>query len=238
MKPRISVLFLPLAAAALVLPAVPASATDPAPAVTLTANKSVYLAGQSAQLTSKITAHNLDWIVDFQYPGSTEWHGLCASLGVNDSVRNCTLGVNYNVKVRAVLIDDKGTQDTSDDTLEAMATRNLAVKATVATSPLNYNLKSGNYVVYPKTYKPTFRSTTYPAFPGGRCLRHQLQRHKASGWKTIVTTKCTLENSKGRVDWKWTGKHASGVKYRVRAVFAGDAANKANSAAFVYFRFR
>jgi hypothetical protein len=237
-KLRTRTVVLSLLAATLALPALPASAEDPAPAVTLTPDKTVYVAGQTARLTSKITAHNLDWQVSVQFPGSTDWRQLCASYDVNDSVRTCTLGLTYNVKVRALLIDDKGTSSTSDDTLEALTTRSIGVKASLATSPMGYYTKSGSYAVYSKGYSPKFRSASYPGFPGKRCLRHQVQRRYASGWKTVSTSACKVEGKQGRVDWQWAGRHASGVKFRVRVTFAGDSVNKANVGRAFYFRFR
>jgi hypothetical protein len=115
-KLRTRVLLLALLAGFFALPAASASATDPA-SVTLTMNKSVYVAGDSAEFTSTITATNLDWVVSVQFPGSTDWKPLCVQYNVNDSVQHCTLGVYYNAKVKAVLVDDKTTPSKPPPTL-------------------------------------------------------------------------------------------------------------------------
>lgn len=238
MKNRTRALLLALLASLLAFPGTAASAEDPPAAVTLTADKAVYVASQTARLTSRITATNLHWVVSVQFPGSSEWKQLCLRLNVNTSVADCKLGVYYNAKVRALLIDGNGTDDTSDDTIEAMATRNLAVKPQIGTSPLGYYTKSGGYAVFPKGYSPKYRAATYPGFEGKRCLRHEVQRYYASGWRTVFTSACRVQGKQGRVDWVWAGKHPSGVKFRLRAKFAGDAVNVAANSTWNYLRFR
>ena len=126
----------------------------------------------------------------------------------------------------------------ADDTLEARITRNVPVRASIGTSPLGYYTRSGGYAVYSKGYSPKYRSATYPAFPGQRCLRHEVQRRYAAGWRTVFTSACRVEGKQGRVDWLWAGKHPSGVKFRLRAKFAGDAVNLANVSTWNYLRFR
>lgn len=232
------VLTLMLCGALLALFPVAASATDPTPSVTLTSNRSVYVAGQTATFTSKVVATNLDYVVDVQYPGSATWHVLCASYNVNSDIFTCDLGLYYNVKVRARLIDDKGTADTSDDVTEATANDTVPVRASIGTTYGGYIVKSGHYAVYGRGTSPTFVTSSQPAFPGHRCLRHQVQRKYARSWRTVKTSACQLEGSQGDVTWRWAGRHASGVGFRVRATFAGDPVNLPNAAAWVYFRFR
>lgn len=243
MKKRTRVLLLALIAGLFALPAVPAAAEDdppaPEPSVTLTMDKAMYYAGQTVTFTSQVTAQNLEWVVEVQFPGSSAWNWLCGSANVNDSVKTCRLGVYYNVKARARLFDDNGTlNDPSDDIPKASsATLSVPVRATVGTIPLGYYTKVRGYAVMSK-YSAKFRSQSSPAFPGKRCLRHQVQRKYASGWRLVKTSACILEGKQGRVDWQWGGRHPSRVKFRVRATFAGDVVNRANNGAWLYFRFR
>jgi hypothetical protein len=236
-KLRTRVLLLALLAGFFALPAASASATDPA-SVTLTMNKSVYVAGDSAEFTSTITATNLDWVVSVQFPGSTDWKPLCVQYNVNDSVQHCTLGVYYNAKVKAVLVDDKGTATTTDDTVEAAANLSVPVRAAMGILPLDYFTKSGNYAVESNGSSPSFRGASYPAFPGKRCLRHVVQRRYSSGWKRVLTSACMIEQKQGQVVWRWSGRHPSRVNFRVRSTFAGDSVNQAANSSWLYFRFR
>ncbi|RZI80766.1 MAG: hypothetical protein EOO67_19155, partial [Microbacterium sp.] len=200
MKRRTRVLLLALIAGLFALPAVPASA-ETTPSVTLTKDKAVYNAGQTVRMTSKITAMNLNWVVAVQFPGSSEWKPLCARYNVNDSVASCTLGVYYNAKVRAQLLDP------ADDSVKASSgVVDIPVRATVGTIPLGYYTRSGSYAAMSK-YSAKFRSQSSPAFPGQRCLRHQVQRKYAAGWRLVKTSACIVEGKQGRVDWQWTGTH-------------------------------
>lgn len=237
MKQRTRALALALAASILALPALPAAAADP-PVLTLTMNRSIYVAGQTATFTSHVEAMNLNWGIEYQYPGSTQWKPLCAAVNVNTDTFSCQLPLAYNMQVRASLIDTQGTETTADDTLEARVNRSVPVKVKIGTTPLGYYSRSGGYAVFARGASPTYRAATYPAFPGKWCLRHEVQRHYATGWRKIFTSACRVEDSKGRVDWRWAGKHASGVKFRVRATFAGDAINRANVSTWNYLRFR
>lgn len=242
MKLRTRVLFA-VASGALALTGVtgPARAADepPTPALSMTADRSVYVAGQTANLTNRITAQNLDWVVAVRIAGTSEWKPVCFIQNVQTSTEQCALaGLVYNLTAVAQLIDRHGTDDTADDTVEAQVVRTIPVKAKIGTTPLGYYNQSGGYQVYPRGASPKFRTATYPYFPGKRCVRHVVQRHYASGWRTILTSACKLQDSKGRVDWQWAGKHASGVKFRLRATFAGDTVNRANVTSWQYLRFR
>ncbi len=215
-----------------------AASADPAPSVTLSSDKTVYVAADTATFVSRVSAMNLDWVVAAQVPGSATWKVLCYARNVNTDTFKCTLGVYYNVTVRAQLIDDKGTTDPNDDTVEATATEQVPVRAEMGTQAFGYHATSGRYSVYPHGSSPKFRSATVPALPGKRCLRHQVQRRYSSGWRTVKTSACLTEQTQGRVDWTWTHSHPSGVNFRVRATFAGDAINRANNSSWLYFKFR
>lgn len=244
MKLRPRVLFVVLAGAlALTGLTGPARAGDepPTPALSMTADKAVYVAGQTAMLTNKITAQNLDWVVAVRIAGTSEWKPLCFVQNVRSGTEMCAISlaeVPYNLTAVAQLIDRHGTEDTADDTVEAQVARSIPVKVKIGTTPTGYYTQSGGYQVYPRGASPKYRAMAYPAFPGKRCLRHVVQRHYASGWKTIFTSACRAQDSKGQVAWQWAGKHASGVKFRLRATFAGDQVNRANASTWQYLRFR
>jgi hypothetical protein len=241
-KLRTRVLLLSLLAAALALPVLPASAADPGPTVTLTASKSVYVAGQTIRLTSSVVASNLTFLAQVRYVGSSEWSKIDFARNVNTATFSIKLGTTYypyNMTVRALLIDEHGTfDDSSDDTVVKSVSRSIGVKAGLSIAPVGYYIRSGGYAVYSKGSSPKFQSDSDPGFPGKRCLRHQVQRRYASGWRGVLTSACKVEAKLGRVSWQWAGKHASGVKFRVRPTFAGDAVNKANLGPWFYFRFR
>ena len=236
MKQRTRVILLALVAGLFALPALPATAAEPT--LTLTASKPVYTANQTVVLTSRVTSMNLDWSVDLSIDGGTKWGRVCLARTVNDDTLRCTFTAAYSVLARARLTDNKGTpKDESDDTVVKTVTRTVPVKVAIGTQPRG-GVRSGKYQYYGRGTSPTIRSTFYPSKSLGRCLKHQVQRHYSSGWKTVRTSSCKAPNAKGQVSWTWTGKHASGVKFRVRAKFAGDRLNKAASSAWVGVRFR
>ncbi|MET3962663.1 hypothetical protein ABIE44_002597 [Marmoricola sp. OAE513] len=236
MKRRFRVLVLVLAAALLSLPAVPAGAASPV--LTLSMDRSVYTASQTATFRSHVEAMNLTYVLQIQYPGSSEWKTLCSSVNVNTADFKCQLGLQYNMKVRALLLDTKGTpDDTSDDTVEALVARAVPVRSSVGTVPSGFYSRSGKYRVMGRS-AAKFVSQSSPAFPGQRCIRHQVQRKKASGWRTVKTGKCVVQGKQGLVRWTWKGRHPTGVKYRVRASVAEDQVNKAGVGRWVYVRFR
>ncbi|MCW2752648.1 MAG: hypothetical protein JWQ32_59 [Marmoricola sp.] len=239
MTRRFRILVLLLAAGALAVPATPAVATDPPPSVTLTSNHTVYIGGQTATFTSKVVASNLDYVLQVQFPGSAAWKDVCASQNVNTDTFTCDLAMYYNVHMRAQLIDDHGTpNEPSDDTVKATATESVPVRASMETSYGTYIVKSGRYAVYGAGTSPSFVTQSGPAFPGKRCLRHQVQRRYASGWRTVKTSVCKVEGSQGQVYWTWGGRHPSRVNFRVRGTFAGDVVNASAHSAWIYFTFR
>jgi len=237
-KQRTWIVLLALVAGLFAIPPQVAAADDPPAKVTLTMDKSIYVASQTARLTSKVTARNLDWLVEYQYPGRTDWKALCFASNVNTNTFSCKLGLAYNVKVRASLIDRGAPDDDSDDVVKAQEERSIPVKVKIGTSPLGYYVKSGRYKVFPKGSSPKYRAATYPYFPGQRCLRHQVQRRYASGWKTVFTSACRVQGKQGQVEWRWGGRHPSRVNFRLRAKFAGDAINRRNVSTWSYLRFR
>ncbi|MCW2857907.1 MAG: hypothetical protein JWR52_3522 [Marmoricola sp.] len=232
MTRRFRILVLLLAAGALATPAIPASATDPSPSVTLTSNHTVYIAGQTATFTSKVVASNLDFVMQVQFPGNPAWKNVCASQNVNSDTFTCDLAMYYNVHMRAQLIDP------SDDSVKATATEYVPVRASMETNYGTYIVKSGRYAVYRAGTSPSFVTQSQPAFPGKRCLRHQVQRRYASGWRAVKTSVCKVEGSQGQVYWTWGGRHPSRVNFRVRGTFAGDVVNASAHSAWIYFTFR
>jgi len=235
-KQRTRVILLALVAGLFVLPTAPAVAAEPT--LTLTAGKSVYVANQTVVLTSRVTSMNLDWSVDVSVDGGSRWTRICLARTVNNDTLRCTITAGYTFLARARLTDNQGTpKDETDDTVAKTVTRTVPVKVAIGTQPRG-GVRSGKYQVYGRGASPTIRSTFYPSKSLGRCLKHQVQRHYSSGWKTVRTSSCKGPNSKGQVSWTWSGKHASGVKYRVRAKFAGDRLNRANASAWVGVRFR
>lgn len=230
MKRRFLVVLLTLVVALLGLPAT--SSAEGEPTLMLRSDKSVYLYGQTTTFTVDVDAMNLDYHLAVRYPGSSEWKIIDFAANVNQDRFTPKLGAYYNAVVRAQLTDPE-----ADDAVRAERTISVPVRATVATYPNGYYTRSGGYAVMSK-YSAKFRSVSAPAFPGQRCLRHQVQRKYASGWRTVKTSACILQGKQGRVDWKWGGKHPSKVKYRVRGTFAGDQVNRPNQARWLYFRFR
>lgn len=241
MKRRIQLSVLALVATLLALPLGSASADGPTASVSIAANKTSYVAGETATFNVTIVATNLNYVFQIQFPNQTTW----ATLNFDFPVHENTVAIEhvaqyYNYKVRAALYEDtKGTpNDLSDDTLRAEQIKSVSVRMAIRTVPQSYYTSSGGTAVFARGSAPKFRSLPTPATPGYRCLRHQVQRKYSSGWRTVKTSGCVVEGKQGRVDWRWTGRHPSRVLFRVRGVFAGDAVNASSTGTWLRFRFR
>lgn len=213
--------------AAIVGVAAPAQA-DP-PTITIRAASHVSTAGVSVRfsgsyanggngtLSIKIEPAGANPIVfDKQFPA-------------NDDTFEVTLALTVNTRVTAIVH--------GGDTGDASASWYVWVRPRIGTVLRTGYQRVGAYFVMRRGASPVFRSATYPRRPGQMCLRHQLQRYSSGAWRTQGTTACRLEDAYGRVTWKWNGSHPSGVRYRVRALFPGDARNLAGGGAWLYFRF-
>lgn len=205
-----------------------AFATDPAPSVEVHANKTVYVTGQTAVLSFKISNAgqntHLKVVAVYANGASKVYNDTDV---YSDSVPDEQVYMYFDTRID-VYVAGSTTPD---------ATLKLPVQAAVGSAIGSYYTRSGSYAVFPKGYQPAFRSATVPAH-AGRCLRHEVWRQYASGWKPILLSSCKAEDSQGSVTWTWVGTHGSGVNFRVRAKFLGDRLNHANAGRFIYFRFK
>lgn len=214
-------------AAVLGTAAMPAFAVDPAPAVELHADRTVYKAGQTAAVTATVTdagpQTHLKVVVTFANGASR----TLDDTDVYSGTKNYSIYAYYDMRVDAYVAG--ATEPSSSLT--------LPVQVAIGSAVGGYYQRSGSYAVFAKGTEPVFRSATTPAH-AGRCIRHEVWRQYASGWKPILLSSCKLENSQGVVSWRWVGTHGSGVNFRVRAKFLGDRLNHANAGKFLYFRFK
>jgi hypothetical protein len=207
---------------------------DPPPTVSIAKDKPIYVSGQTEHITVTVSGAGPGKIlvVTAFLPNGTS--KVVDQTGTSD---NDTFHFTYTVYVNHTLRAD--VYDTDGTTLLA-STPVLTVPeyAGLTTAPKSgYLGYSGAYLVYARGSKPVFRTYDQTGQVGGRCLRHVVQRHYSSGWRTKFTSACRAESNK-RVDWKWLGKHPSRVKFRVRGYFAGDIWNRAHGAGWQYFKFR
>lgn len=228
MKRSLHLLVLTVLAALLATFMSPAAADTHEPAVTITSDKSSYVAGQTAKLVFHVSNAGSGTtlkVVTKLMSGKT----VERETTVTDGQQKFSLYMYVNTQIRAYI---GGSTTVS-------AYKGLPVKAAVGTRPRGGYLGfSGSYAIFPKGSSPVFRSTTFPSRPGIRCLHHEVWKFGASGWKPVLRGSCRVQNSKGQVDWKWAGKHGSNVKFRVRAIFPGDKWNQPSSAPFSYFKFK
>jgi len=206
-----------------------ARAEDPPPAppqVSITVDRATYVAGTTAYITIAVTQSPGD--NDPLYIHAVRADGTEFDLpGADpaDGTRTEKLFTDINTRITATV----GSVSKYVD---------VRVRPAMGTGPGGKYGWSGRYVVYPHAAKPLFTSQSYPKRPGQMCLRHQVQRLRAGAWRTVKTSGCRLENSKGLVSWRWTGTHPSKVRFRVRATFGGDARNIAGTGTWLYFRLR
>ena len=91
--------------------------------------------------------------------------------------------------------------------------------------------------VYPATQTPKL-SATNGSHRSGECLHFVVQKHTSSGWRTVTTSPCRTTNAGGRARWTSTAVRHPGMRYRVRAEFAGDDLDLAAHSLWVAFRFQ
>jgi hypothetical protein len=65
----------------------------------------------------------------------------------------------------------------------------------------------------------------------------RVERYLSSAWKYVRTTGCYKLSSTSTLTTPVSLTRTIGARYRLRAQFAGDAANLASNAAWTYLRF-
>ena len=229
---RLLVVMLAAVLSTSVLPsALPAFATDSSSAsISLYANRSVYLAGDTAKITVVVYGAGSGKYLRVTLTRANGTSTVVNSYAYNDTFRrDFTMYVDSTVKAELIDTDKTTVLDTKSKT--------LPVRAVVGSDIVGYYQQSGSYAVFAKGSSPSFRSATLPPRKY-RCLKHEIWRAYSSGWKVVSLSACKVENSQGVVTWQWAGTHPSGVHFRVRARFFGDSLNHANSGTFIYFRFK
>jgi hypothetical protein len=205
----------------------PATAADPPPSLDARSDKTTYVAGQTANIAVAVSnsgpSTHLRVVATFAN-GTTK---VLDDTDVYSGTKRYAVYMYFDTRIDAYVA---GATE-PDDTLK------LPVQAAIGSAIGGYYQRSGAYAVFAKGTEPVFRSATTPAH-AGRCIKHEVWRHYASGWKPILLSACKLENTQGAVTWRWVGTHGSGVNFRVRAKFPGDRLNHPNAGKFIYFRFK
>lgn len=198
------------------------------PSVRVHTNKTVYVAGQTAVLSFTISnaGQNTHLKVVATYANGVK-KTLNDTDVYTDSVPDEQVYMYYDTRIDVYVAGST----------QPNATLHLPVQAAIGSAIGGYYQRSGSYALFPKGSEPVFRSATTPPH-AGRCIRHEVWRQYASGWKPVLLSGCKLENAQGAVTWRWTGTHGSGVNFRVRAKFLGDRLNHANAGKFIYFRLK
>lgn len=220
-----------LAGAGLVAVAGPTMAADQ-PRVSIKSQRSIYTATENATLRVVVRdGGNATVAVFARFAGKKGRRSLnCGGISVNDDTFVCQL---YMVLNTTVIVE---TEREGDGGPQVAAKRFFRVRPSMATQPLPPYRKSGGKVVFARGSAPSFRSAVYPR-RRSMCLRHEVQRKKSQGWRRVKLSGCEAINSKGRVDWRWAGRHPAGPRFRVRAKFAGDQRNARGAGTWSYFRF-
>lgn len=206
----------------------PAAAEDPPPDVEVHSNKTTYVAGQTAVLSFTISNAGQNTqlkVVVTLADGTSKVYNHTNVY--TDDVPDESVYMYYDTRIDVYVA---GSTEPND-------TLYLPVQAAIGSSVAGYFRRSGSYVVFAKGAEPVFRSRTNPPH-AGRCIKHEVWRQYASGWKPILLSSCKLENTQGAVTWRWLGTHGTGVNFRVRAKFLGDRLNHPNAGRFIYFRFQ
>lgn len=199
------------------------------PAVTLTANKTSYAAGETAtfrvNITKtdsrrvKVTAQDAGGSVKVLYDGNVPSTGLTLN---RTMWRNSTIVASHPADSRSTA---------------SKATLKRSVRLGLATKALNPLRRVGAYAVYRPSTDPTLVTSVRPA-RSGLCVRMTVQKYKDAAWRTVATSICRTTNAYGKARWTLTRSHPSGTRFRIAARFAGDATNAAGTGPWTYVRFR
>ncbi|MFE7224878.1 carboxypeptidase regulatory-like domain-containing protein [Nocardioides sp. NPDC057577] len=199
------------------------------PAVTLTANKTSYSAGETAtfrvNLTKsdsrrvRVTAQEAGGSAKVLYDGNVPSTGLTLN---RTMWRNSTIVASHPADSRSTA---------------AKATLKRSVRLGLATKALNPLRRVGAYAVYRPSADPTLVTSVRPV-RSGLCVRMTVQRYRDAAWRTVATTTCRATDRYGKARWTFNRSHASGARFRIAARFAGDATNAAGIGPWTYIRFR
>ncbi|MGY0387301.1 hypothetical protein ACWZJV_10045 [Nocardioides sp. WG-D5] len=200
-----------------------------APAVTLTANKTSYAAGETAtfrvNLTKtdsrrvRVTSQEAGGTIKVLYDGNVPSTGLALT---RTMWRNTTIVASHPADSRSTA---------------AKATLKRSVRLGLATKALNPLRRVGAYAVYRPSADPTLVTSVRPV-RSGLCVRMTVQKYKDSAWRTVATSTCRTTNAYGKARWTLTRYHPSGSRFRIAARFAGDSTNAAGTGPWTYVRFR
>ncbi|NGN93457.1 hypothetical protein G5C66_11980 [Nocardioides sp. KC13] len=199
------------------------------PAVTLTANKTSYAAGETAtfrvNLTKtdsrrvRVTAQEAGGTIKVLYDGNVPSTGLTLN---RTMWRNTTIVASHPADSRSTA---------------AKATLKRSVRLGLATKALNPLRRVGAYAVYRPSADPTLVTSVRPV-RSGLCVRMTVQKYKDAAWRTVATSTCRTTNAYGKARWTLTRYHPSGSRFRIAARFAGDSTNAAGTGPWTYVRFR
>lgn len=199
------------------------------PAVTLTANKTSYAAGETATFRVNITKTDSRRVrVTAQEAGGSAkvlYDGNVPSTGLT---LNRTMWRNTTI-VASHPADSRSTA--------AKATLKRSVRLGLATKALNPLRRVGAYAVYRPSADPTLLTSARPV-RSGLCVRMTVQKYKDAAWRTVATSTCRTTNAYGKARWTLTRSHPSGTRFRIAARFAGDTTNAAGTGPWTYVRFR
>lgn len=205
--------------------ALPASAADPPPTVTVTSNRTTYVAGMTASVTVEVQNGNNGTLnVKAQFANGKTATVSCGGVNVNDATFHCSLYVLINTRIVATI------GGVSDDKL-------LLVRPSMSSFPTGARAYQNGKAIYFRGDEPLVRTTVTPS-RASMCIRHQVEVLRASGWKSLLTGGCKYPDpTRNQVLWRWYGDHPTGYQFRVRATFGGDKLNVAGPGTWAYLRF-
>lgn len=99
-----------------------------------------------------------------------------------------------------------------------------------------YYSTSGSWRLYHDEKTPTLTAKVAPSKPG-ECVNLRIERYVNSAWTYLRTTGCYTLSSTSTVTTQVSLTRGIGMRYRIRAQYAGDPANLAHNAPWAYLRF-
>ncbi|BCJ48845.1 hypothetical protein Asp14428_03200 [Actinoplanes sp. NBRC 14428] len=118
----------------------------------------------------------------------------------------------------------------------ATATRTVTAHARITQALDRSYRTSGAEKLYRTNVDPVLVAMVSPAHPYG-CIDLHAQVYDAGKWWPLPTARCVALDGTSIGGGTLVGTHKAGMRYRLRAAFAGDALNASATGSWQYLRF-
>lgn len=199
------------------------------PRVTLQVNRSTYDAGTAADLHVDLADSS-----SHQVTVVATSNGAAPAIIFSGTVPDDGLTLHPDVTANETITATTPADDTHTAAQASVAVNARLVLQTLASHP---EAMKGSTAIFGPGSSPLFRSHLVAPRRNDLDLRFEVQLRTYAGWHTIITSAPLPLGPARWVRWHFTKPHHTGIPYRVRTTFSGDATNVASHSPWVNFRF-